>query len=187
MPVLMISFNSIATERLLLSAPTRGDAKEIFEIYASDPEVTAYVGWSRHQSIDDTLAFIDFAMDEWSRNSIGPYLIREHHDGTLLGSTGLNCTDSGDAMTGYVLAKAHWGYGFATESVNAMIAVGRQLELSSLFALCHPEHDKSVRVLQKTGFQLDLTWSETITFPNLTGGPSLVPLCYRLKVRQGER
>ncbi|HAC92414.1 MAG TPA: hypothetical protein DCF63_17560, partial [Planctomycetaceae bacterium] len=31
--IFMTSLNSISTERLLLNAPTRGDAKKVFEIY----------------------------------------------------------------------------------------------------------------------------------------------------------
>lgn len=175
----MISVNVIATDRLLLSAPAFEDAKAIFETYTSDPAVTAFVGWPQHRNIDDTIAFIEFANAEWSRSSIGPYLIRDRRDRTLLGSTGISCTGRGDAMTGYVLAEANWGKGFATEVVCAMISVARQLELLSLFALCHPSHSASCRVLEKTGFRLDSTWSETITFPNLVGGQSLVPVCYR--------
>jgi ribosomal-protein-alanine N-acetyltransferase len=175
----MSSLNAITTERLLLNAPAFDDAKAIFETYASDPAVTTYVGWPRHRNIDDTIAFIEFANAEWSRSSIGPYLIRDRKDGTLLGSTGISCTGKGDAMTGYVLAEANWGKGFATEVVHAMIAVARQLDLLTLFALCHPAHSASCRVLEKTGFRLDSTWSETITFPNLVGGQSIVPVCYR--------
>ena len=100
----MSSLNAIATDRLLLNAPTFDDAKAIFETYASDPAVTAYVGWPRHRNINDTIAFIEFANAEWSRSSIGPYLIRDRQDGTLLGSTGISCTGIHDAMTGYVLA-----------------------------------------------------------------------------------
>ncbi|MFM7517890.1 MAG: GNAT family N-acetyltransferase [Pirellula sp.] len=175
----MSSLNAIVTERLLLNAPVFDDANAIFETYASDLAVTAYVGWPRHQNIDDTIAFIEFANAEWSRCSIGPYLIRNRQDGTLLGSTGISCTDSGEAMTGYVLAKANWGKGFATEVVRAMIGVARQLELQRLFALCHPAHGASRRVLEKTGFLLDSTWSKPITFPNVADGQSLVPVCYR--------
>lgn len=175
----MSSLNAITTERLLLNAPAFDDAKAIFETYASDPAVTTYVGWPRHRNIDDSIAFIECANAEWSRSSIGPYLIRDRKDGTLLGSTGISCTGKGDAMTGYVLAEANWGKGFATEVVHAMIAVARQLDLLTLFALCHPAHSASCRVLEKTGFRLDSTWSETITFPNVVGGQSIVPVCYR--------
>ena len=40
----------IETERLLLRPPMQEDAESIFERYASDAEVTRYLGWPRHTS-----------------------------------------------------------------------------------------------------------------------------------------
>ncbi len=176
----MSAHETITTDRLVLTAPTANDAEAIFRGYASDPEVTAFVGWPRHQSIDDTFGFIEFSNSEWSRSSVGPYLIRSRDDGRLLGSTGISCTGRGDAMTGYVLARSCWGNGYATEAVRAMIVVARDLKLQSLFALCHPDHQASCHVLVKTGFQIDTTWSEPVRFPNLAEAETLVPLCYRM-------
>ncbi len=182
----MTLLNTIATDRLLLNPPSIDDAQAIFETYASSPAVTAYVGWRRHQSIDDTMKFIEFANAEWTHHSIGPYLIRDRKDGTLIGSTGISCTGVRQAMTGYVLAEESWGKGIATEVVHAMIVVAQKLDLHSLFALCHPAHRASCRVLEKTGFRLDSTWSETITFPNLVGRQSIVPVCYRQTFSRGQ-
>ena len=50
----------IETARLLLVRPDASDAASIFERYASDPEVTRFLGWPRHQSVDDTKAFLRF-------------------------------------------------------------------------------------------------------------------------------
>lgn len=180
----MTKLDVLTTDRLNLRAPTYEDAEAIFSTYASDPAVTTFVGWPRHQTLDDTIAFIDFARSEWSRSSIGPYLLHDRNDNTLIGSTGISCTASGDAMTGYVLARPFWGCGLATEAVKAMIEVARNLQLPSLFAICHPDHQASRRVLDKTGFQQDTTWSEPIVFPNIDGRPLVIPTCYRQSIKR---
>lgn len=66
----------IDTPRLRLSRPTARDAEAVFDRYANDPDVTRFVGWPLHQSVDDTRAFLDFSASEWERWPAGPYLIR---------------------------------------------------------------------------------------------------------------
>jgi RimJ/RimL family protein N-acetyltransferase len=155
--------------RLLLERPSEADAAEIFERYAGDPEVTVYLGWPMHQTVADTAAFLSFAEQQWRSAGVGPYLIRSR-EGRLLGATGLQLLDARHAVTGYVLAADSWGRGYATEALTALLGVARSLALAELFALCHPEHRDSQRVLEKCGFARDLDWTGQIEFPNLAPG-----------------
>jgi hypothetical protein len=75
----------IETTRLVLLQPQASDAASIFERYASDPDVTKFLGWPRHASVTDTQAFLRFSAAEWERWPAGPYLIRSRSDGRLLG------------------------------------------------------------------------------------------------------
>jgi len=93
------------TSRLVLRKPTLADAEAVFIRYASDPEVTRCLGWPRHQSVDDTKAFLSFSDVEWSRWPAGPYLIESRSGHKLLGSTGLGFEAPSRAVTGYVLAR----------------------------------------------------------------------------------
>ena len=43
------------------------DAVEILERYASDAEVTKFLGWPRPRSVQDTEAFLRFSAQEWDR------------------------------------------------------------------------------------------------------------------------
>jgi [ribosomal protein S5]-alanine N-acetyltransferase len=172
----------IETSRLILSAPSAEDAVSIFERYASDPDVTRYLGWPRHQSIADTEAFLKFSAAEWEQRPAGPYVIRARSDGRLLGGTGLGFegVDTSLAVTGYVLAKDAWGKGYATEALRAMIDVAQQIEVGRLYALCHTEHRASWRVLEKCGFARDAGWSRQAEFPNLAPGVRQDVVCYAL-------
>jgi ribosomal-protein-alanine N-acetyltransferase len=160
----------LETPRLRLSCPRPADAQEIFERYASDPDVTRYLSWPRHQSVADTKAFIAFSDAEWARAAAGPYLIRSRETGQLLGSTGLTFEAPDKATTGYVLAKDAWGQGHATEALQAMVGLARQLGVLRLSALCHPDHRTSQRVLEKCGFARDESFSRQAAFPNLAAG-----------------
>lgn len=161
---------TISTERLLLRKPVDGDAADIFERYAGDVDVTRFLAWPIHQSVEDTHAFLEFSKQEWERWPAGPYLICSPTDGSLLGSTGLAFETPYRATTGYVLAKDAWGQGFATEAVIAMRKIAADLGVERLYAMCHPEHWPSRRVLEKGGFELEGTLRRYSEFPNLDPG-----------------
>ena len=167
----------IDTPRLVLRAPEAADADLIFERYASDPDVTRYVGWPRHRSIDDTRAFVEFSRLEWQRWPAGPYLAWSP-DGELLGSTGLAFETPTRAATGYVFAKDAWGRGYAAEALGAMTDLAAGLGVRRLYAICHVEHRASWRVLEKGGFVREGVLRRYAEFPNLSpGGPADV-FCY---------
>ena len=111
------------TDRLLLRRPRPDDAAAIFNRYASDPEVTRWVGWPRHRTIADTEGFLAFCEAEWARAPGFAYLIERRADGALLGSTGLAFESPCCAMTGYVLARDAWGQGYATEALRGIVAL----------------------------------------------------------------
>jgi RimJ/RimL family protein N-acetyltransferase len=172
----------IETARLSLRQPGIDDALAIFERYASDPEVTRFLGWPRHRTVEDTQAFLQFSAAEWERWPAGPYLILSRADGLLLGSTGLGFQTSQEAVTGYVLAEDAWGRGYATEALAAMIEVAGRTGVIRLYALCHPEHGASRRVLEKNGFVRDDPPTRRAEFPNLAPGVQQDALCYALSL-----
>src|SRR6516164_11505515 len=95
----------LETTRLILRQPLMSDAVEVFERYASNAEVTKFLGWPRHRSVRDTEAFLRFSAQEWDQWPAGPYLIVSRTDGQLLGGTGFGFQTPYEAMTGYVLAQ----------------------------------------------------------------------------------
>jgi ribosomal-protein-alanine N-acetyltransferase len=169
----------VATPRLVLSAPAATDAELIFRRYAGDDDVTQYVGWPTHRTVADTQGFLAFSAAQWEQDGAGPYLIRARADGQLLGGTGIGLEPDGQAITGYVLATDAWGKGYATEALTAMVDVATGIGVKELYALCHPQHRASWRVLEKCGFARDGSWDRPLEFPNLAAGKAQDVLCYR--------
>jgi RimJ/RimL family protein N-acetyltransferase len=172
----------IETERLVLRRPRPADAGEVFARYASDAEVTRYLGWPQHRTVDATHAFLEFSDAEWQRWPAGPYLI-ESRDGRLLGGTGLAFETPWRASTGYVLAKDAWGRGFATEALAAVVAVAGELGVRRLYALCHPDHAASRRVLEKCQFVREGLLQRHGLFPNLDADEPCDTLCFARVLR----
>ena len=161
--------------------PHAGDARAIFDRYAADPRVTRYLGWATHRSIADTEGFLAFCSSEWARWPAGPYIIESRADGTMLGSTGLGFETPHQAATGYVLAYDAWGFGYATEALSAMRDRAAQLGVERVYALCHPAHRASARVLEKCGFLCEGTLRGYSEFPNLSPGVPADVLCYAVR------
>lgn len=168
----------IETARLLLRKPTLEDAEAVFSRYSSDAEVTKYLAWSTHTTIEDTKAFLRFSSAEWEKWPAGPYLIESGTSRRLLGGTGLAFETPTSAATGYVFARDAWGHGYATEALGAIVVVARDLGIHDLYALCHVDNQASVRVLEKCGFVLESTSTHSAEFPNLRAGHSRICLCY---------
>jgi RimJ/RimL family protein N-acetyltransferase len=174
----MVTPDSFDTSRLTLRRPRSRDADAIFAGYASDPEVTRYLGWPRHRTVDDTRAFLAFSDSEWERWPAGPYLIFERGTERLLGGTGLAFEATFRAMTGYVIVREDWGRGYATEALSAMVDLAPRLGVVRLYALCHTDHLPSWRVLEKGGFEREGILRRAYEFPNLAPGEPQDVFCY---------
>jgi RimJ/RimL family protein N-acetyltransferase len=159
----------VETARLVLQRPRLADAEAIFRTYASDLEVTRYLGWPRHVSVEQTRAFLSFSDAEWSRWPAGPYLVFLA-DQTLIGSTGLAFEAPDCAVTGYVFAKSAWGRGYATEALHGMVDIAQACGARALYALCHVDHRPSAHVLEKCGFASEGIVRRYAEFPNLSPG-----------------
>jgi ribosomal-protein-alanine N-acetyltransferase len=163
--------DQIETQRLLLRKPLIEDVDSIFSRYASDPAVTRYMSWPLHRSVADTKAFLAWSDADWAQWPAGSYLVFERDSlGRLLGGTGLTFVSLEHALTGYVFAHDAWGFGFATESMKAMVGLARSLGVRRLEAVCHVDHRASARVLEKCGFMSEGVVPAHTEFVNLNAG-----------------
>lgn len=173
-----MSFERVVTDRLVLRKPAPTDAENIYARYASDPEVTRFLAWPRHQSVEDTRSFLRFSDEQWACWPAGPYLIESRNGAELMGSTGLAFESPHCASTGYVLKRDTWGLGYASEALAAIVEVAAKAGVRRLYALCHPDHVASRHVLEKAGFDREGLLHQHTEFPNLQPGISMDVLCY---------
>jgi RimJ/RimL family protein N-acetyltransferase len=145
----------LETDRLVFRRPVARDAQAIFDRYASDPDVTRYLSWLRHSSVDDARSFIEFSDVEWAKWNSGPLLVFSRRDGMLLGGSGLLFETPWSATTGYVFARDVWGLGYATETLRAMVDLAA-----------------SRRVMEKCGFEREGVLRRHTVFPNISPEPA---------------
>jgi RimJ/RimL family protein N-acetyltransferase len=152
----------------------------MFAGYATDEEVTRYLGWRRHRTVDETRAFLAFSEHHWTTHGTGPLLAFEGE--RLVGSAGLMMEAEHHASTGYLLVKGAWGKGYATEIARAMGVLAFSFpKIRRLSALTHADHAVSGRVLEKAGFLREGCLRRYLVFPNLGPDPCDVQLYARVR------
>src|SRR5215204_682886 len=100
----MTPTTEILTERLRLRPPTLADAGQIFARYGQDAEVSRYMSWIPHRSVEDTVAFLKRIVgDNAEGRSLG-FLIFSRASNELLGSVG-GSIEKHRMQFGYCLAR----------------------------------------------------------------------------------
>ena len=153
----------LQTERLVLRPFETGDVPAFHE-YMSDPEVT------RHSSLppislEQAQEMVGGMVASQGAASTPPtsFAIALRGESLLIGNCRLKRgrDDPGEADIAYFLNRHHWGRGYATEVVRALIDYGFEtLGLERIVGLCVPDNVASQRVMEKVGMQAE----EPITF-----------------------
>jgi ribosomal-protein-alanine N-acetyltransferase len=153
----------LETERLLLRKMRLDDARAMFA-YASDPEVTRYVLFETHRSIEDSEAFLRLAVEGYERGDFGGWGVVLKDSGAFVGTCGVDygyAPEHARAELGYVLSREHWGKGLIPEAVRAVIRFGfGRMELNRIQARCIAENTASARVMEKAGMTYEGTLRE---------------------------
>ena len=172
-------FEQLHTERLLLRRPTVEDANAIFSSYPTQKEVTKYLLFPPHESLQDTLNFIQWSDEQWEKKGGYNFILCSKADeGRVIGGVGLyleglddgsdeSKLPAGVARVSYYIVKDQWRKGYATEACKKMIELAIEVGITKLVAPVHPDNLASIRVLEKCGFQEDAMMCEMLVLPNL--------------------
>jgi RimJ/RimL family protein N-acetyltransferase len=155
----------IETERLILRKPKKSDAKALHQAYG-DAEVMRYIGLGETRDLEQTRAWLDRALQRWKADGFGHYVIELKDDGKVLGRAGFQVwnpdtwqvgtlAELGEQSVvelGWLLAREHWGNGYAVEAATALRDHGfTQLGFERLISLIIRGNERSERVAEKIG------------------------------------
>ena len=137
-----------ATERLTLRQLEPRDAVAI-SAYRSDPDVARYQSWTPPYPLESARKLVremqhrDGTELGWTQ--IG---IELRATGQLIGDVAFERRSPAEAAVGYSLAPVHWGHGYATEAVGAVVAHGLDvLGHEVIVAEVLPENAASIALL----------------------------------------
>jgi RimJ/RimL family protein N-acetyltransferase len=169
----------LETSRLSLRPIALSDASDIFYGYASDVEATKFMIFSRHRSPHESHEFARRCVACWQDGSASPWAILARDTAKFLGAIELRLRPP-KADFGYILCKAFWGCGYATEAATAVVSCAiAQPGIFRVWATCHPDNVRSARVLEKSGLKLEGRLANWEPRPNI-GEPAGDSLVYAL-------
>lgn len=162
---------TLRTERLRLRKVKLSDADAIFHQYAQDPEVTRYVSWRAHQSLNETREYVRMCLLAWDVGKAYHWAIERLEDKEVIGM--IIARVNGEKWElGFVLARVHWGKGYMTEAVKSLIAWAfKQKDIYRIWAVCDVDNAASARVMEKAGMQREGVLRRWSVHPNLSPEP----------------
>lgn len=146
------------TERLLLRQFLEADVDHYSRITA-DPEVMRHIGNGRTLTREETWRAMATALGHWVLRGYGLYAAEEKATGIFLGRVGLINPEGWPGLeAGWMIAREHWGRGFATEAGAAVVRMAYQtLGATHVISLIRPDNLASIRVAEKLGGVRDST------------------------------
>jgi RimJ/RimL family protein N-acetyltransferase len=145
----------IRTERLLLRPYQPGDTDAVYA-YHRLPETARYLE-NEPMSLAEAKALVTRRIGSSTLAGVGEVLnlvVELARTRALVGDCVLFWCSEGQAEVGYVLHPAHYGHGYATEAVAALLRLGfEDLGLHRVVARCDARNTASARVMERSGMR----------------------------------
>ena len=151
-------FRPLRTERLIVR-PAQPDDVDALHERRNDPAVAKLQAWatpyprSRAASIvAETAAMAGPQEGTWWMATVV-----EAASGQIVGDLVVRMTNQlRTAEVGYSIASAHWGRGYASEGLDALVDwLLSALPITRLTGMLHPDNRASAMVLERTGFRFE--------------------------------
>lgn len=148
-----LTLDELLTERLTLRKLNKGDAGSIFNNWANDPEVTKFMTWNAHKSIEDTKQILDIWLKEYKEPKTIRYGIVLKENNELIGAIDVVGYVDNNPVIGYCLSKKHWSQGYMTEACKAVVDYLFAIGYKAILIEADERNVGSNIVIEKVGFK----------------------------------
>ncbi len=150
----------LETQRLILRRFTLEDAPAMFENWASDPEVTKYLTWPTHASVDISAMVLSDWVSHYDEENYYQWAIVPKDLGQPIGSIAVVHSDdrAGKVEVGYCIGKKWWRQGYVSEAFSEVIRfLLREVGVNRVDARHDPNNPHSGAVMRKCGMTYEGT------------------------------
>jgi RimJ/RimL family protein N-acetyltransferase len=149
---------TVETERLLMR-PVREDDLDEYHAMVADPDVMRFIGDGHTYDREEAWKGIAQMLGHWELRGYGLWALEERETGTLVGRGGLYNPEGWPGIeVGWLLAKACWGRGYATEAGRASLEwAWRELGVDHVISMIYPDNSASIRVALRLGEKFERT------------------------------
>ena len=145
---------NIKTSRLILRPFTLEDADAMYQNWASDPDVTKYLTWPTHTSVEVSRMVLSDWVSHYGEENYYQWAIVPKDLGQPIGSiAAVHIHDRvGKVEIGYCIGKNWWHQGITTEALTAVIDFFFEEVGANRVEACHdPNNPHSGAVMAKCG------------------------------------
>lgn len=144
----------IETERLILRRFVIEDAGAVYRNWASEDEVTKFLTWPTHTSVEVTKMVLDSWIEKYGNTDFYNWGIEIKETGELIGNISVVSIKENikEAMIGYCMGTKWWGQGIMPEAGKAVVRyLFEETGVHRIAANHDKNNPRSGRVMQKIG------------------------------------
>lgn len=148
------------TERLILRKVKADDAIEMYNNWAKDEEVTKYLTWPAHNSVEISKKVIKIWIENYEDIEYYHWAIELKETHELIGTISLMNVDNHNenCEVGYCMSKEYWGKGIMTEVFSKIIKFAfEEVDFKRITARHDIFNIASGKVMEKCGLKYEGT------------------------------
>ncbi|WP_270942335.1 GNAT family N-acetyltransferase [Romboutsia lituseburensis] len=151
----------LETENLILRKFVPADAKAMYENWANDSDVTEFLTWKPHESLEVTKDILNNWIDEYKNNDFYQWAITLKSNGyEPIGSISIVHKDEAINLVhvGYCIGKKWWKQGVTSEALGALIKFFmEEVDVNRIESRHDPLNPNSGKVMLKCGMKYEGT------------------------------
>lgn len=150
---------TLETPRLILRRARPDDAQLMFDNWANDPDVTKFLTWPPHRSVEVTKQIINSWVAQYEKDGYYQWVIVLKEIDQPIGSLIVNTVGRAEsAHVGYCIGKAWWHRGLMSEALQRVIDfLFDEVGYHRVESLHDPNNPNSGAVMRKCGMQYEGT------------------------------
>lgn len=146
---------TLHTAHLTLRPLIHADATILHRIYQTDG-VLQYFPNPTPPPLEKVERFVLLQQAHWEKYGYGNWAVTARGEKEIIGWAGLQfLPETNETEVGYLLDRAYWGKGYATEAARASLDFGfANFAFPEIIALVHPDNLASLKVAAKCGMSV---------------------------------
>lgn len=151
---------TITTERLILRRFTLEDAQAMYHNWASDPDVTRYLTWPAHSSVEITQMVLCDWIADYEKDDFYQWAIELRELGQPIGTISVVSHNDKAQLVhiGYALGRRWWRRGIMSEALQAVMDyLFDEVGVNRIESRHDPRNPNSGKVMRKSGMQYEGT------------------------------
>ncbi len=155
----------LETDRLILRRFTLKDIEPMYRNWASDDEVTKFLRWPTHSSVDVTTRLLSSWLDDYNRddNYQWAIVLKDNGDEPIGSISVVEFKDKlALAHIGYCIGRPWWHKGITSEALQAVIKfMFDEVGVNKVESMHDPNNPNSGKVMKKCGMTYEGTLRST--------------------------